>query len=730
MIVNAVAGRILYSGSNGFRLQAFSPIHYKENLHVHEEYGTITVRGILPDFELGNTYTLLVDYEYNGGYHNYNYQGIHTAPKDTSSLSENSSFLFLKEVLSEELANRLLDTYPDIINRIVNEIEVDLSKLSGIRESTYVKIKNKVLNNFPYFDLIVEFADSGISLKNIVKLFNKYGSCAEAIKNIYLDPYRVLYSLDRVGFKTADKIVTSKFPDMIDCKDRCRAAIEFVMNQNETNGNSWINLRELYENVDKIAKEAMEYFFNILENDETLVFNSNSDIVYSKRALGCEIRIANMIKNLITNSESLGINYYKYNKVGDIILTDEQMKILELVNNNNISILAGVGGSGKSFSVQALINMLEDNNISYKLMTPTGKSSKVLRQYINREVTTIHKALEYDTTRGKFERRSSNPFYEDVIIIDEFSMIDIYLLESILQSVEVGRTRILFIGDPFQIPSVRVGNIAFDMISSKIIPTAKLTKVFRYNEGGLSYVATKVRNGEKYIEESECTQGFKSFGINEDYVFINIEQEQTNNLIEQLIEELILNGQSIDDLMILTSYNKGDYGIHSINKIVQNFINPNKEGIKVKRFNEEIEFRVGDKVMQTSNYYKCKTIDGYELPVFNGDIGTIIEIKDNKIIIKFDDIDFVFSKADFNQLELAYAITIHKSQGSAANNVILVTPKAHKGFLNRNLLYVAVSRAKKQLWHIGSIDVLNSTLKKSANFNRNTSLGHLLKDVF
>lgn len=317
----------------------------------------------------------------------------------------------------------------------------------------------------------------------------------------------------------------------------------------------------------------------------------------------------------------------------------------------------------------------------------------------------------------------------DMVIIEEFSMIDIFLLRDLLRAIEVGRTKILFIGDPAQIPSVAAGNVSYDMVNSGVIPTSLLTTVFRYGEGGLSYVATKIRNGERYLQGNKSIE---VFGINKDYMFINTEQEEIHKIVSSIYNKHLKDGATIDDLMVVTAYNKGSYGTVALNKVIQDLVNPIEEDIVVTRNGNEIIFRVDDKVMQIKNNYKAKLYNSKKTTeIYNGDIGVIKKIENENIIVNIDDKDIVYSKEDVKaQLDLAYAMSIHKSQGSSINHVILVTPKAHKFFLDRNLLYVAASRSRRTLSHIGTIDVVSSSLRKSANIARNTHLKEFLINKF
>lgn len=352
----------------------------------------------------------------------------------------------------------------------------------------------------------------------------------------------------------------------------------------------------------------------------------------------------------------------------------------------------------------------------------------MLSDYIQLEAKTIHRGLGYRPGKG-FEYNLENKLKYDLIIVDEYSMIDIYLLRDLLRAVKSGKTRILFVGDPAQIPSVGVGNVAYDMLNSGVIPTTLLTKVFRYNEGGLAYVATQIREGKKYLEEGK---GIQAFGTNKDYIFINTDQEDMIRYFKHVYEKLLNKGYTPDDIMVLSAYNTGKYGTIVLNREVQDMINPGEDLAKTVKSGEIVNFRPNDKVMQIKNTYSATNIDESreDICIFNGDIGVVKSTEKDKAFVSINNEMIPYIGADqLSQLDLAYSMSIHKSQGSAAKAIILLTPKAHKFFLDRNLLYVAASRAKELIYHIGTVDVVNSALRKSANMSRNTTLLSLLQII-
>lgn len=734
ILIKGYVGKKIYpnndSVSNGdYKIYSFYPIGECRSKLIINKYGNITINGELPELYEDILYTLETEYVKKGQYDNYIVKKIH---KDNTNLSESVTEKFLKAILTERQVKTILDHYPNIIKLVIKNEPIDVNKLYGIKEKTMNVIKRKIVENFQLMDLVNEYYEYGMTFTMIKKLYDTYPSVEVIRKKMIDDPYSCLCKINRVGFKIADSIIIKKYPNRIDSKMRADACIYYTLKENENSGNTYISMVNLYRQFKELASESSKWFKEIIETSDDIYFHKDSQRISLKQSNLCEKEISNKIKEMLEYNNVLNVDYNKFNQVDGVPLTEEQMNTLKNLCNYNISILAGVAGSGKSFSTKATIEMLDYLNMSYILMSPTGKAAKILSQFSNRKTSTIHRGLGY-TPKGFFYNEMNKLPY-NVVIVDEFSMIDIFLLRDLLRAIDLRNTKLLFIGDPAQIPSVGVGNIAYDILQSKIVPTTLLTKVFRYGEGGLSYIATKTREGENYLDE---VKQINVFGKNEDYVFIHTQQKNILNCVKTLYNKLYYKEEiSSDDILVLSAYNKGEYGTIKINSMIQALINPksnNKKEVFYKKDNETITLRVNDKIIQTKNNYHALTDmeddlgNQEETCVYNGDIGTIKDITDGKIYVEIDNKIIIYEKGDYDQLLLAYSLSMHKSQGSGAKYVIIITPKAHKFFLDRNLLYVAETRAKLKAYHIGTYDVVQSALKKSQNFNRNTWLQDFLK---
>ena len=370
-----------------------------------------------------------------------------------------------------------------------------------------------------------------------------------------------------------------------------------------------------------------------------------------------------------------------------------------------------------------LIKLCDQLDLTYKILAPTGKAAKVISGYTNREAYTIHRAIGI---RGDAEENI--PITEDFVIVDEASMLDIKLAAKLLSRLENENVRILFVGDSFQIPSVGAGCFLHDCMESQVLPMTKLDIVFRQKEGGILDVATNIRLKKKFVENDFF--GIKKIG--NDCILASVPQEKMEGGYKYFYKEL-LKEYSPEQIMVLSPTKKGKLGTEAINKHIQEQVNPSdgkKKEIVIGK-NKDVIFREGDYVINTKNTYGIFNIDEMETDIVNGDTGTIVKIDDfNKEVIvdfEFDIVPIPFSQLD--QLQHSWSITKHKSQGSGVDAVIVIADKSHKFQLNANLLYTAVTRAKKALVILTQAETLNYAMKKIANLQRNTFLKDMLRTV-
>ena len=702
--------------SDNFKMYAVSPTSNQENLS-YNKYKNVSISGDIQQL------TLNVIYNIEGRKNKYGYEVINI--KRDKPNNKTQTLKFLQEIISHNEAKVLLSAYPNIIDKIINNDleDIDLSKTKGIKDKKFELIKEKVIENFPLMDFIDEFSEYGIKISMARRMYRAFTSIERMREKMKIDPYETLCTISGISFKKADSMILSikDNKEFTKSLERIKACIKFCLSENESNGNTWISLEDLIEKCTSLVPESMDLFLDGLLDSQIFIDKKEKRIAF-KKSYEVELYIAKSLKQLLNNSKKLLIQYDKYYRIDGCELSKEQQNVLKNFCNYNISLLVGNAGSGKSFCTQAIIQLCDDNNLNYVLMTPTGKSAMVLSEYTNRDAGTIHRKLCYNPVDG-WGFNSENKLDCDVVIVDENGMTDIFLMKHLLEAIDISRTRILFVQDDAQLPSVSCGNCAYDMINSNIIPITRLTKVFRYGEGGLLQIATKVRNGEKYID-NKCDE-ITTFGQNSDYSLIPIEDDSIIDFIIGIYKKLLDKGSNPLDILVLSANNVNKNGTIEINKAIQQEINPLGDSEHYIKYGDTI-YMVNDIVMQCKNNYKATNEYGETVTITNGDIGKVVQIGFNTLLVQYKKELIEYDKSELDQIQLAYCISIHKSEGSGIKNVILATPTSHKWNLNKNLIYVGITRAKEKCFHLSLPTTINYAIKKSAELQRNTFLKDLL----
>lgn len=708
---------------------------YPEIKH-NEKYGNVTIFGNLHHLCETQSYEVTAVEELNK--YGYGYKVINIRMDQPKS--EEDVYVFLQEILTFNQASELWKHYPDIIDRVItgNTDDIDLNKLKGIKEAIFLKIKDKIIQNYALYDLVVEFGGI-LTISMLKKIYDEYPSIEMLKRKLREDPYKCLTRISGVGFIKADAILLElerinkiKFPfDLKSSQQRCAACIEYFLIENQNNGNTKMDLRDLRKQVVKLVPTCSQHYVECLKNDY-FYYNKETYDIALRKTYDTENYIAERIADANTYKRVWNIDYTKYRNVGDCSLSDEQVSALKCICENNIMILNGNAGSGKSMTSSAIIKMLDDNHKTFRLFAPTGRAAKVLSDYTQCPASTIHRGLGY--------RPPSDWGYNkeckldcDVLIIDEFSMIDIFLFAHVIDALDFKKTKLIIIGDSAQLPSVGPGNLLHDFMNSNIIPTISLSKIFRYADGGLMKVATDVRNMKPYLNgiKEKCTV----FGNAKDYSFIQSANERIVNDTVSLYRKLIKNHKP-EDILVLSAYNKGEYGTIVLNKHLQKLANPNISKSSISMQIGETTFYKDDIVIQTVNNYKAIVYidnqftygdDAETTFIPNGMIGKIKLISLQFAVIDYDGIEVIYKKSDMQSVMLGYAISIHKSQGGSADTVVLLTPSSHSYMLNSNLIYVGLTRMKKNLYHLGDSNAINRSVKKKENLARNTFMCHFLK---
>lgn len=728
------------------------------------KYNNVSILGELSDLTLGVEYEITAEEQINKYGVSYKVVNI---KRDIPTTVE-GTFLFLSEILTYNQAKVLVENYPNIIQKVKdNDLDdIDLSKLKGIGEKTFSIIKDKIITNFALMDLVIEFKNV-LSMSIIKKIYDEYSSIDKLKEKLKSQPYTALTRISRIGFKTADSIILQLQKESIidfgyDVKtspDRCLSCMLYILEENENEGHTNMNLADLRQQCLKLVPSCAEHFVDVVK-DNSIYYNKEDMTIALRTTYETEKYISDTIlANLNGANNVWDFDTQMYKKVGEFELSDEQMQILDVVCKNNIAILNGFAGAGKTASTQGIINMLKDNNKSFRLMSPTGRAAKVLHENTKESASTIHRGLGY-VPPNNWTYNNEHPLACDIVIVDEFSMVDIWLFKKLLEAIDFKHTKLLMIGDNAQLPSVSCGNLLHDFMEANIIPTVTLNKIFRYSSGGLMRVATDTRCCKEYL-----TKDMKSkatvFGDNQDYMFIDLASELIPKNVVALYKKLLDNGNSIEDIQVLTAKNVGDCGSVQLNNMIQKVANPHY-GSEVNMKVGETTYYEGDLILQTVNNYKAEMViretpTTYEEDIFdenpfgvnpfgtdyhfnqndddpatafvaNGETGIIKEIYNTYVIVDFNGILVKYYRNDMNMVKLGYAISIHKSQGGGFKTVILCSPQSHIFMLNSNLLYVGLTRMKEKLYHLGSLQSVNQAVKKKANLVRHTFMQKLLKN--
>lgn len=726
-----------YQGNDDFKMYGMTvDTNIFQNIK-KRKFGDVCVIGKIPSLSIGTVYEIRAKEKFNSKY-GYSYEVL--SLKGTTPKTKDQMKTFLENILTPNQVDSIWNAYPDFVERVLSEKldDIDLSKMPGIGEVIFKKIVDRINETYKYAELLNEF-NGLFSFTVIKKLYEKYTNPEMVRRKLKQNPYKFLTDLERIGFKKADSIildfekkgVLESDEGFVSSKQRCKAFIDYSILHNMDDGNTVITVKKLRELCVEEIPEAVSHFLECIKDDgyyhdeefKYITFQS----MYNK-----EKYVADTLIEALKDDYQIknGFDVDKFKTSGDVELTDEQMNALHNLSEYNVSMLIGPGGTGKTFTTETIIKILEEYNKTYKLFAPTGRASKVLANYTHRQASTIHKGLEYNPAEG-WGRNKDKKLECDFVIVDEFSMVDVSLFYHLVDAIDFTKTKLLIIGDAAQLSSVSAGNCLHDMMDSGVIPTTVLTKVFRYSEGGLMKVATDCRNRKPYLEN--ITSKMTQFGDNKDYACIASSDEDILHNAIELYRKLINNGVNPEDILVTSAYNVGKFGINMINEKLQRIVNKNYGSSNCFEM-KDVTYYVEDIVMQTTNNYRSvvynmkddKTDKDSILSIYNGEIGKVVKILKWGVVIKFDAGYVVYNNKELQTVQLGYACTTHKSQGSANDYVIIINPKAHTYMLTSNLIYVALTRTRKRCFQFCDPAVVNRAVKRKDEEERMTLLKMML----
>ncbi len=645
--------------------------------------------------------------------------------------------------IGNALAARIVKKFKEDTFRILEEQPERLAEVKGISEKMARDFAVQFEEKRGMRNAMLFLQQYGITNTLAVKIYQRYGERMHEI--IKSNPYQLAEDIHGVGFKIADEIAT-RVGIGTDSDYRVRAGILYVLLQASTNGHVYLPLQELLYQTSVtlgVSTELVEERLDDLRLARKVIYRQLGDsvAVYAANYYYLELNTARMLLDLNVSYDlperMLQDRLQKLQRASKIELEEHQAEAVLMAARSGVFVLTGGPGTGKTTTINAIIDFFEAEGMEILLAAPTGRAAKRMKETTGHEASTIHRLLEVskgveDDAVAQFERNESNPLETDALIIDEMSMVDISLMHALLRAVAVG-TRVILVGDVNQLPSVGPGNVLRDLISSGAFPVVKLTKIFRQaTESDIIVNAHKINAGEQIALDNK-SRDFFMLKRNDANVITGV-------LIALIRDKLpkYVNAESFD-IQVLTPMRKGELGVERLNTVLQQYLNPPAPEKKEKEFRQMV-FREGDKVMQVKNNYQLawEVRSRYGITqeagegVFNGDTGIIRQINTfaEHMVIEFDEgrrVEYPFGQLE--ELELAYAITIHKSQGSEYPAVLLPILSGPKMLFNRNLLYTAVTRAKTCVTIVGSAEMVQAMIENANEQKRYSGLAECIREL-
>ena len=639
------------------------------------------------------------------------------------------------------LAARIVRRFKDDTFRIIEEEPERLAEIKGISERKAMEIADQVNQKRDLRQAMIFLQQYGITMNLAVKVYQQYGQ--EVYGIIKENPYRLADDIEGVGFRTADEIAT-RVGIRMDSDFRIRSGILYVLLQASAEGHTYLPQEELTSRAMQLLDvdaEQIEKQYMDLAIERKIVLKQQGEEptqIYAASFYYMEANTATMLKQLNVRYDVPDIEIeqriHTIEKQTGMTLDEHQVTAVKEAVQSGLLIITGGPGTGKTTTINTIIKYFELEGMDIFLAAPTGRAAKRMSETTGNEARTIHRMLELNggmEGSAGFERNEQNPLETDVIIIDEMSMVDITLMNSLLKAVAIG-TRLILVGDVNQLPSVGPGSVLRDIIESHACNVVKLSKIFRQaSTSDIIVNAHKINQGEEIVLDNKSMDFFFLKRYDAD-VIINVVLQLVMQKMPKYVDATMY------DIQVLTPMRKGLLGVERLNGILQQYLNPPAKH-KVEREHGDMVFREGDKVMQIRNNYQLEweirtkfglTVDK-GTGVFNGDMGIIREINEfaELMTVEFDEgrvVEYPFKLMD--ELELAYAITIHKSQGSEYPAVVIPLLSGPAMLMNRNLIYTAVTRARKCVTLVGNEATFAQMVQNTSQQKRYSGLKERLME--
>ncbi len=668
-------------------------------------------------------------------------------PEDSAALERYLGSGAIKGV-GAALAGRIVRRFKTETLRIIQEEPERLAEVKGISERKAREIAAQVAEKAEMQNAMIFLSQYGISLALGAKIYHQYGDGLYRI--LKENPYKLAEDIQGVGFKMADEIA-AKIGIVADSEYRVRSALLYILSQASAQGHMYLPKEILTARAGEllgIQVEDLQKFLmdlsierKVVVKERTLPDGQKQSLVYAGQYYFLELNCARMLHELNIvcedDKENVRRKLQQIEKTTGTELDQVQREAVVEAASSGLMILTGGPGTGKTTTINAMIHYFADEGLDIFLAAPTGRAAKRMTETTGYQACTIHRLLEVsggmddDSAHVHFERNASNPLEADVVIIDEVSMVDIHLMHALLCALVPG-TRLILVGDQNQLPSVGPGSVLRDLIRSECFPMVRLTRIFRQaSQSDIVVNAHKINNGEQVVLDNKSRDFFflKRYDVN---VILKV--------IVLLISQKLPRYVEADpkDIQVLTPMRKGALGVENLNGILQKYLNPPSPDKEEKENNNGV-FREGDKIMQIKNNYQLeweiRGVNGVVaergMGVFNGDLGIIRKINPYSEIVTVEYEEGRFADYTFKQteeLELAYATTIHKAQGSEYPAVIIPLLGGPRMLMTRNLLYTAVTRARKCVTLVGSDVTFQAMIGNHIEENRYTTLAERIRE--
>jgi len=733
-------------GDGDFKIFWWTPLQIYDELKVNPKGMMFSTKGNDSYITEGKDYELELEEIsfhkiYGGTYKIIDVPSIKLENVENLTLEE--SRVILEEITTSSQTDNLLKAYPNFVFKALYEgVEsFDISTIHNVGEYRLNSYVRNLTTKYRYLSLVGKIKDYGCDVSDCGKLFAEYKEEDKILDALQKTPYYVLIRVLKRSFLSTDKLLMEIREDLKESEQRCEFIVLTTLELNENGDNDeWfkggdtkLTCKKMWDYSKNYAPEVSGKMLDVCKKSDLIYFNEKTKDLACMSTYLMEKNISQFTKRKISNPTKWNIDWTRYKEIKDGILTDEQSEILHSVCDNDITVVNAKGGTGKTSAVMAIIKMLEDNHKSYMLLSPTGRVASRIKEQTGREARTIHMAC----LMGEID--------VDFLLIEEYSMVGVELLNMLIMSITNPNCKLLFNGHLGQITPISCGCPMRDMIKSGVVPTLSLSKVFRYGEGGLYKMATDADDGKFYIKDLDYNNKDRiSIGTNKDYTYVRY-----NGEVDQVIDEY---KRFLDrkikpiDISIVTLWNITEFGSINLNNKIQEIVNPiTKDGdyVEVKIRGYDVMFKVHDIILNTKNCYDILTLDGYELikkdrmlskedvphaKVMNGETGKIVDIDNGYIIAKFGEELLVFDKLKQRELLLAYSLTSYKLQGSENPYIIsLITPQFKKS-LSKNIIYTDMSRARKEVVEIIDPITLEEAIKIDTTDNRITNLKEMLLD--